>query len=291
MSEDVLPEIHEQGSGNMIRTSELANAQKCMRRIGYSRYYGQSDVSETMLAGSAVDAALTEHNNLKRLGKQGLVGTALVDYAVTAFREMKAEARREGRLGGNPDPDAEFDMARVLPEYERVIDPHVIPVDTQEALSYKDPETGLILVGHRDLKRYAASADAVDGQEGHEITSDYKFTKKSKNQMPASTSQQLHSYDLMDGDDVHHVELILLRRLKTPKIETTSHFVTKTDHSMVIRALRYVGHMIKSYLWPPTDPSNWWCSPSWCGHWTLCRGKEDGPSPLPGEEGWEDRNE
>ena len=97
------------------------------------------------------------------------------------------------------------------PVYEA--DPPSAPESVQREVTTTIGKNALI--GHIDLTR----------NPGHRIISDWKFTTKSPSHMPASTYVRGWAYDLMGGDGSGHVELILLRRLKTPKVEVTSHFV------------------------------------------------------------------
>lgn len=281
-----IPEIDQQGSDRVIRTSELTTAQMCMRKLGYSRSYGRSGPNELMLGGLAIDDALTEHNTQRINGREGFDVDVLVEYAVTRFRERKQQTREKwGEIRGSPEPDLERMMRLALPLYMEQFDPICTPVETQGVATFVDEETGLTLVGHVDLVR---RADVIDGHGGHEIISDYKFTKKTAKQMNAATSQQMYAYALLRGEPPYHVELVLLRRLKTgPKLETTSHFVTDEERQSVVHVLRSVGALIENSIWPMANPSEWFCTPKWCDHWNRCRGKVGGPLPLPGEKGWD----
>lgn len=306
--------LDESGGENVFRSSELGTYLRCPRQLGYRRVMGlKVQPSATMVGGTAINDTLEEFHRQQMQGKNGLRGSALTDFFVTTNRRLLAA----GETSGEPDPDAEPDGVKVLPVYERDYAPVVEPVSIQEELTltlplggvqdalggpqtgcatcggskvvptvFVDPETSekraepracpacstVTLVGHLDMTRQTTMGD---------IIADWKFTSKAPSQMPAATSLQLHTYATLKKLD--QTELVLLRRLKTPKVETTSHFVTDTQKRSVKTLLRQVAWAVMNMFFPMTDPNSWACSPSWCGYWSICRGSKTGPLPIPGE--------
>lgn len=287
-------DITGEGNDDVFRVSDLGTMQRCPRQLGYRRLGTVEDPrplkirpSATMLGGQAIDNTLNELFEQKIRGVNGLRGSALVDYFVTTLRRITDENTREGPLTGEPDPDVEKDGTAVLPVYERDIAPVIDPVSVQEVGKKTIQGSGgtlrpppVTLVGHLDLVRRAA--------DGHRIVSDHKFTSKAPSQMEAGKSQQMHSYAyLKDGEEEHkagHVELILLRRLKRgPEVATSSAFVTAGQKVAVEHAVQTTAALYRARYFPMADPSSWACSPEWCGYWKLCRGRANGPLPIPGE--------
>lgn len=286
-------DITGEGNDDVFRVSDLGTMQRCPRQLGYRRLGTVEDPrplkirpSATMLGGQAIDNTLNELFEQKIRGVNGLRGSALVDYFVTTLRRITDENTREGPLTGEPDPDVEKDGTAVLPVYERDIAPVIDPVSVQEVgkktIRYPNSHRAydVTLVGHLDLVRRAA--------DGHRIVSDHKFTSKAPSQMEAGKSQQMHSYAyLKDGEEEHkagHVELILLRRLKRgPEVATSSAFVTAGQKVAVEHAVQTTAALYRARYFPMADPSSWACSPEWCGYWKLCRGRANGPLPIPGE--------
>lgn len=287
-------DITGEGNDDVFRVSDLGTMQRCPRQLGYRRLGTVEDPrplkirpSATMLGGQAIDNTLNELFEQKIRGVNGLRGSALVDYFVTTLRRITDENTQEGPLTGEPDPDVEKDGTAVLPVYERDIAPVIDPVSVQEVGKKTIQGSGgtlrpppVTLVGHLDLVRRAA--------DGHRIVSDHKFTSKAPSQMEAGKSQQMHSYAyLKDGEEEHkagHVELILLRRLKRgPEVATSSAFVTAGQKVAVEHAVQTTAALYRARYFPMADPSSWACSPEWCGYWKLCRGRANGPLPIPGE--------
>lgn len=275
--------LDEAGSEGVFRSSELSTFTRCPRQLGYRRILGlKIRPSATMIGGSSIDDTLTEHHGQRIKGLNGLRGSALVDYFVDKFRKNINQAEAEGPLSGEPDPDIIRDGTGVLPVYEEKIDPIIEPLSVQKEV-FRDyevpriegvPPDHLRMVGHIDLERQSRNFVTI---------SDHKFTSKAPSQMSAALSTQLHTYDELDGDGTHHVELILLRRLKKPEVVTTSHFVTKEQRGHVIQTLKNVSWAVTRRFFPMTDQSNWWCSKNWCGYWQICRGSTTGVLSIPGE--------
>lgn len=302
--------IDEAGTETVFRASEIDTAQKCMRKIGYSRYgklaiemlgsvtekirWGhqkgpglKNPPSAAMIGGDAIDQTLTTHHGERIKGANGLRGSALTDFFITKHRDILSKV--DEPLAGEPDPDIEGDGVKLLPLYERKIDPVVQPVAVQKEVEIEvlsdTPGQALKLVGHIDLER---RADALPGgtvvmPQSHKIISDYKFTKKTAQQAHVQYSARMAAYDLLDGDGAGHVELQLLRRLKTPDVVSESWFVTKEERGHVITALRNVAWAVANMFFPMAPNDSWACSPGWCGFWQICKGRAGGPLPIPGE--------
>ena len=292
-------EINEQGSTSVWRASEIDKATRCMRQLGYSRlgYVPEPDAppatvkpsySWNLIGGLAIDDALSAFSKAQMTGDTTLTGDALIDFFKSRIGANTDTFSAQGDITGEDSPSAiEEDGVPILRLYERDMAPVIHPVAVQAEASVQVVKSGcrptlgardedcLTMVGHIDLIRQAGESRVI---------SDWKFTKKTANQMPASTYARGWAYDLMAGDGSGQTELILLRRgLKTPKIETTSHFVTKAQHTQVIRQVLTVAEMYRQRYFPLADPTSWVCSPKFCGFWAVCRGHPTGPRPIPGE--------
>lgn len=291
-------DITARGDDAVFRASELDTATRCPRQLGYLRLgVAGPDGTPTgklpmkpswaLLAGTAMDTTMNEHNLEKIHGRNGLRGSALQDYYVT---ELRKEERKALEVGASPEADdeggrqdAETDGVRVLPLYESELSPQIEPVAVQafvETTISLGSLGDVKLVGHIDLIRTAGA----NGAPSHRIIDDYKFTKKTPGQMPARLYARGWAYDLMAGDGSGHIGLIYLRRgLKSPKVETDSHFVTDAERAQVRLQTAQVVSMYRARFFPMTSPDNWWCSAKFCGWHALCRGNPNGPAPIHGE--------
>jgi len=127
----------------------------------------------------------------------------------------------------------------------------------------------------------------LDIQEAGSIR-DTKTSKKTKNQAEADNSQQLTMYALagkvIDQKMPPALYLDNLVALKTPKLVS---FPTKRDQQdldILLRRVERAIEVIDAGKFMPCDPTNWVCSPKWCGYWTRC-GFSKKPVTVPVKKG------
>lgn len=279
-------EITGHGTDTIWRASEIDKARQCMRYVGYARLGTVETAGSVpvelkpqytwnLIAGLALDDTLCVYSQQQMTqGTPEITGKKLIEFFAWSLDRRGKEFSAKGPIVGDDNPgDIMHDACGVLPIYEREHAPTVKPVGVQvETTAQIDNVT---LIGHIDLVRRT---------ETNQIITDWKFTNKTANQMPASTYARGWAYDLMHGDGSGHIELVLFRRgLKTPKIEVTSHFVTPAQHKQVVQEVKTLAAMYRARYFPMADPSSWLCSPKFCGFWTLCRGNPNGPEMIPGE--------
>lgn len=289
--------ISGQGDENFWRASEIDKATDCMRKLGYSRLgfitepgapaqEVAQEFSWAMLAGLGMDDTLSE------LSRRQIVGLPMKDAAAYYEHSLKVtyeELSKKGTVvGSDTFSNVLAEGVAILGIYQRDFVPVINPVAVQKVGSFTlstgsknqdgTESRDVTVVGHIDLIRKSGDTQVI---------SDWKFTKKTPAQMQAKAYLRGHAYDLMAGDGSGQIELILLRRgLKTPKIETTSYFVTKADHAAVKRQVSVVTEMYRKRYFPMASPTNWTCSEQWCGFWSICRGSklDSGPARIPGEQ-------
>lgn len=266
---------------------------RCRRLYGYVEVAGiKSPPNWAMVGGTAIDATLNEHHTQRISGTNGLRGTALTDY----FRESLRKTIQQFSPSGDPDSDVETDGVRLLPIYEKKMDPVLTPLEVQKTIEWTIPGNKYVqpfkMQGHLDLLSSTSVSEIID---------DHKFTSRAPNPNTCATSMQMWGYDLglefnnadQSGNSntkhyrrtEHHTRLIhLVRRKRDPDVVTTSHFVTEENRQDFIRMAQEAAIQIQAGYFPPTDPGNFMvCSPTQCGLWSRCRGRREGPEPIPGE--------
>lgn len=291
-------DISAKGDDLVWRASEIDKGIKCMRSLGYSRLgvdqaasgstTPQAQVvpqySWNLIAGSAMDDALCAYSEQQIRGRDpGTMNwedyyASRLDFHYQGFSskgiivgdDTREEALREGTI--------------LLGIYHSTYGNVIHPVATQKEVAIRIPaklngeQTELMLVGHIDL---VAEVDDPVTKLKHKVIWDWKFGKMKHD---AATYERGWAYDLMDGDDSHHIGMISLRRgLAKPKIEDTHHFVTPAQHKQVVHQVRTVAQMYAAKYFPMTSIQNWWCSPKFCDAWSLCRGNPNGPARIVGE--------
>lgn len=104
---------------------------------------------------------------------------------------------------------------------------------------------------------------------------DTKTTGKTPPQDTIKKDEQLTAYALLYrveyGKEEAGIELDYLIRTKTPKIAIMEGWRTQQDIEKFLEEVGKIWAMIKTGIFIRTDPSNWWCSPKWCGYWEKCQ--------------------
>ena len=260
-----------------LSVSQMRTWLRCRRQWAYRYILGVKEPpSWAMRGGTAMDDTMTAHNRDKMKGG-GLGVSAAQDF----FRDRVKAVAEEAGLPKDQDMAAVVDDGtKVLPVYFKELDPAVEPLAVQKEV--KVDVGGVPMLGYIDLVRDAGGS--------HRIVSDYKFTGRSPSQGAAAASMQLAFYADAEGDPSGHVDLIALVRTKQPKVVTDSHFVTEEDKASMRRMVRQVAAGIAAKRYPLASSENEWgngpssfCNPTRCGYWTICKGRKEGPLPIPGE--------
>ena len=63
-------------------------------------------------------------------------------------------------------------------------------------------------------------------------------------------------------------------KAKGPRIEPMKTIRTASDILWMARIFKEVAQAISAGNFPPTSPTSWTCSASWCGFWRACRGRQ-----------------
>jgi hypothetical protein len=119
-------------------------------------------------------------------------------------------------------------------------------------------------------------AGTLDVQEGT-VVRDLKTRKVSlpSNGSEVHGSQQLTAYALavyaIDRVQLPiAVKLDALVDLKTPKTQTQESVRDVRDFQELHRRLEVAATAIDKEVFLPARPTDWWCSPRWCGYWDTC---------------------
>jgi hypothetical protein len=122
-----------------------------------------------------------------------------------------------------------------------------------------------------ELARLQAEGNTVP-KELRTVVTDFKFKAKSMAQSIVEGSLQMTMYSLATG--IYAIRYDQLLKLKKPKITRVTAMRTPQDHAWLSQVVQSVATSITKGSFPPCDPTNWVCSPKWCGYWHMCRGKK-----------------
>lgn len=119
---------------------------------------------------------------------------------------------------------------------------------------------------------FEGTIDLVTRQESLE---DIKTTAKRYAEDAAHKSLQVTGYNILYKSQHGHYpdlsRLIVLIAKKVPEVQPLE--TTRNDsHVPAFKArIEYMIRQVKAGLFPPTEPSNWWCSEKWCNYWQVCQ--------------------
>jgi hypothetical protein len=103
---------------------------------------------------------------------------------------------------------------------------------------------------------------------------DIKSAAKSYNQAAGDVSLQITQYNVMFfltfGYWPPESSLIILVDLKAPKVQEVKTTRGPSCLEPYKERVRLAIRQIKSGIFLPTNPDNWWCSEKWCGYYQLC---------------------
>jgi hypothetical protein len=259
-----------------ISVTQVQTYLKCPARWGYTYLYDvKRVVAWPLIAGSAMDHAL---NELYRGRAEGKDPTA-EDLEGIYEQELGRLGVGAVPSGGAPITTPETYLVGTRALLRAYLDTYarfVVGAAVQNKIEEDVPDwigtDQLTLVGYIDLIRFT---------HRHQIIADHKFVSYPPRHDVAKNSFQLRVYDLFMGDSSHHVEIVSLIRGKKPKVLVTPHFVTQAERDSAKATLIQVGTAIARRELPMIPEGSPECKESRCPVWSMCRGRAEGPLPLP----------
>ena len=104
---------------------------------------------------------------------------------------------------------------------------------------------------------------------------DIKTAEKSKSKNEADNSLQLSLYAGLYFSRMNKwpekLSLEILVNTKEPKLQSLETIRGIEEWNNLILRLQLMLAQIRTGLFPPCDPNNWACSPSFCGYWFTCK--------------------
>lgn len=113
----------------------------------------------------------------------------------------------------------------------------------------------------------------IDIQEDNLII-DTKTAGKAPPKDQIHSDHQLTIYAMASNVIDHKISKLrkdILVKKEIPEVE--QQFTTRNtkDFDVVLRRIEVFSLAIQAGLYPPSDPSNWWCSSRWCGYYNSCK--------------------
>ena len=251
-----------------ISPTQLSMASKCPAQYEFRYIKGIiKPPNVAMIRGAGVHAA-AEFNFRQKIETHADVPVSdAVEIAAEAFDGRAAEeiefteeekSAKDRTLGDAKDATvrmAEFHITDQAPDYQ--------PVLVEERIR-------VALSGRADLLGFV---DVLDDQ--HRVT-DLKTGAKAKPQDAADSSLQLTVYHALvahlTGTPPTELRLdTVLDQKRGCKRQVLSTQREYRDVCNLGHRINALNAMIETGLFPPTDPSAWWCSKRWCGYAGMCK--------------------
>jgi hypothetical protein len=250
-----------------LSASQLDTFSRCPE--AYRRRYIEGEKIPpgiALMVGSGFHGAAAANMRQKKDSFADLPVSQMKDLAATEFETATAGGyiltdEEQGRGAANVIGEAkdeavkliEFHAARQAPEYQ--------PAMVEERVRISLPL----------VRDFVGVIDLADDQD--RIT-DFKTSKRSKNQDEADTSQQLTAYaalfEARTGRRPSRLRLDVVVKNKEPKRQILDTTRDNADLAVLGARLESMIRSIEAGCFPPTSPHNWNCSEKWCGYWSTC---------------------
>ena len=152
-------------------------------------------------------------------------------------------------------------MIGVLSKYVNNIMPQIIPIEVEQREELKVGDIPFVRV--RDLI-------VSDGVIDHKLASN----RYSENQIYSDLQSLAYVYP-EGGRFWYHVGVKGRSNVKVKKydIQIIDFTRTKDEVNWYVELVKKCYQQIKSGIFPP-NPTGYYCTPQWCGYFSLCRGKK-----------------
>lgn len=254
-----------------LSATQLQMFMKCPEQ--YRRRYLEKQVlppSVALVKGSCLHLG-AEHNFKQKIESkqdldlatvQGIVASAFEDTFKNEYVELSAEEKEIGKdkvIGQTKDSV----VLGGVPVLMRDIAPKYQPIAVESAFTVEIPSSTHDLLVKTDI-------EDLDG------VMDIKTSTKSKSQGDADKSVQLTAYYIgylkkygRRPKYLRFEQVIMGKKLFNSGVIDTA----RDDNDVMAFAARMSTILkgIKSGIFPPCDPSNWWCSERFCGYHATCK--------------------
>ncbi len=214
----------------------------------------EQEKSEALVFGSAIHRAIS-------LGIKDELQPSL--YWSTSLEQTQAEQKFE--LSTDLVNLGETMLAMGAHTFSDLLSQSIQGIDKKVKLEL--PGIDVPIIGYVDL---------IVEDDFYFIPIDFKTSKRKWSQTQADKSLQPTFY-LAALNQSGMIQLpatfkyIILTKTKVPQVQVIETERTAQDVFMLFDLISSVWDAIKKEAFPPTDPSNWWCSENYCGVWKHCK--------------------
>jgi len=209
--------------------------------------------------GISVDKGVSHNFSQKIKSHQDLPLADVLDAYSTAFESLRYDTDWK-----DEKPDRVKDDGYSLMEvHHSQKAPTVQPIAVQKKIEIPFENVNYSFIG---------ILDAINDKG---VILDTKTTSRTPPEDQIKRDEQLTAYALLYrveyGKEEAGIELDYLVRTKKPKLVVLEGWRTQADIDLFLEEVGKVWQAIKTGIFYRTDPTNWWCSPQWCGYWDKCQ--------------------
>lgn len=250
----------------MVSQSEINTFEKCGQKDAFRKGGIPSLPGTAALRGTSVHAAANYNHQQKITSGRDLPVEELVEVAASTFTERRHTegvmlTPDEVKVGLKPSLArgrmSAMDLTRVY--HERVA-PGLQPRFSEKRIAASIGD-GVILRGqidvltvehdHHDLKTTGGSFSQATADESHQATV-YDLLIRAE----TGTRPRSHTFDVLNAKTLKHTPMRTVR--------------DENDIRVLVNRINAMIATRKAGVVSPAPLGAWWCSPTWCGYWTIC---------------------
>jgi hypothetical protein len=217
-----------------------------------------------MTLGSSVDQAVSLNLSQKILSGEDLSAEETLDAFSTDF-----EARKQETDWQDEDPGEQKDIgARMVELHHREVAPKIQPESVQERFLIRT-DAGYDLGGTIDFTE-------TSGVIGDTKTSRVAYTEQSVQKSIQATMYDF-AYEALRGRKSSGFRFdVLVKSAKVPRVQQVHAQLGQDDRQWLFETVSHVDKAIRAGIALPAPEGSWYCSPKWCGYWSICKGRKSG---------------
>lgn len=222
--------------------------------------------SAALTIGSSVDAAVSLNLSQKTVTGRDVKTEEVLEAFSTDF-----ESRAEWTNWGQEDPGRQKDIGvQLLKVHHQIVAPKLRPQTVQESFAVQTSEE-FDLGGTIDFTE--ESGTVVDTKTSR---SPYDPSVIRRAIQPALYD---YAYEALRGrpsSGFRYDVLVKPTLRNAAQVQQISAKLGKPDREWLFETVRQVHRGINAGVAMPAPEGSWYCSPEWCGYWSMCKGRKAG---------------
>jgi hypothetical protein len=253
-----------------ISQSQLTMFERCGEQ--YRRRYIMKEVIPpgiTLIRGTSVHKGAQQNFTYKLKKKKDMKASDVIEIAVQTYEDELKKGilltHDEKRIGQKKVKGITKDtIVRMTGIFCKNIAPKYMPKFVEEEHRISWPEKKYDLLAKMDI------CDVKD------VIVDIKTSTRKKNQLEVDTSEQLSFYAMvfkaLTGRLPKGVSFeTIIANKGTLETQKLSSMRSLEDLRVILRRINAMVDAMDAQIFVPTSPTNWWCSPRYCGYYYQCR--------------------